>query len=401
MRITRRHFVAAAASAAVFPSPRASAQAAWGQTLAQARGKPVFFNAWGGDERTNAFIEWTAIRLRAEFGIELRHVRLRDTAEAVQRVIAEKSAGRDAGGAVDLVWINGPNFVAMKERGLLFGPFAQELPNFRYVDTVGKPSTIVDFTVPVEGYAAPWRMAQIVYVYDAARLANPPRSIPALRDWALANPGRTTHPAVRNFLGATFLKQALFELAPDSAVLQREAGGEYEASVAPLWRWYDALRPALWRQGRQFPDSGPAQRQLLNDGEIDLMVSFNPAEAAVSIANELLPKTARVYTMAAGTIGNTSFVAIPYNAANRAAAMVASDFLMGPEAQARMSDPRQLGNPSVLDIAKLPEEARRFFAAVPPIAGMPTQAELGRVLPEPHPSWMTRIAADWERRYTG
>jgi putative thiamine transport system substrate-binding protein len=168
-----------------------------------------------------------------------------------------------------------------------------------------------------------------------------------------------------------------------------------------LWRWYDALRPALWRQGRQFPESGPAQRQLLNDGEIDLMVSYNPAEAAVSIANDLLPKTARVFTMAAGSIGNTSFVAIPYNAANRAAAIVAADFLMGAEAQARMSDPRQLGNPSVLDIAKLPEEGRRFFAAIPPIAGMPTPAELGRVLPEPHPSWMTRIAADWERRYTG
>jgi putative thiamine transport system substrate-binding protein len=399
MSFDRRTFLALAAAVA---SPvRAQGVASWADTLAQARGKPVFFNAWGGDERTNVFVEWAATRLRAEFGIDLRHVRLRDTAEAVQRVIAEKAAGRDAGGAVDLVWINGPNFLAMKERGLLFGPFAQALPNFRYVDTVGKPSTIVDFTVPVEGYAAPWRMAQIVYVYDAARLANPPRTIPALRDWALSNPGRTTHPAVRNFLGATFLKQALFELAPDPAVLQREAGGDYESSVSPLWRWYDALRPALWRQGRQFPDSGPAQRQLLNDGEIDLMVSFNPAEAAVSIANELLPKTARVYTMAAGTIGNTSFVAIPYNAANRAAAMVASDFLMGAEAQARMSDPRQLGNPSVLDIARLSEESRRFFAAIPPIAGMPTQGELGRVLPEPHPSWMTRIAADWERRYTG
>ncbi|MCA3261322.1 MAG: ABC transporter substrate-binding protein [Telmatospirillum sp.] len=400
MILDRRTFLALAAAAAASPV-RAQGLASWSDTLAQARGKPVFFNAWGGDERTNAFVEWTAARVRAEFGIDLRHVKLRDTAEAVQRVIAEKAAGRDAGGAVDLIWINGPNFLAMKERGLLFGPFAQTLPNFRYVDTAAKPSTIVDFTVPVEGYAAPWRMAQIVYVYDSARLANPPRSIPALRDWALANPGRTTHPAVRNFLGATFLKQALFELVPDPSVLQRAAGGDYEATVAPLWRWYDALRPALWRQGRQFPDSGPAQRQLLNDGEIDLMVSFNPAEAAVSIANELLPKTARVYTMAAGTIGNTSFVAIPYNAANRAAAMVVSDFLMGPEAQARMSDPRQLGNPSVLDIARLPEDGRRFFAAIPPIAGMPAPAELGRVLPEPHPSWMTRIAADWERRYTG
>jgi len=39
-----------------------------------------------------------------------------------------------------------------------------------------------------------------------------------------------------------------------------------------MWAWYDALRPHLWRQGRQFPDNGPAQRQLMNDGEIDMIL---------------------------------------------------------------------------------------------------------------------------------
>jgi putative thiamine transport system substrate-binding protein len=29
---------------------------------------------------------------------------------------------------------------------------------------------------------------------------------------------------------------------------------------------------------------------------------------------------------------------------------------------------------------------------------MPSAAELGRALPEPHPGWMTRLAADWEKR---
>ena len=41
----------------------------------------------------------------------------------------------------------------------------------------------------------------------------------AMRDWARRNPGRLTHPNVRNFLGATFLKQALYELVPDAGVL--------------------------------------------------------------------------------------------------------------------------------------------------------------------------------------
>ncbi len=392
----RREFLIAAGASAAFP---AFAQTSWTETLAAAKGKPVFFNAWGGDERTNDFIAWTAARVRAEYGIDLRHVRLRDTAEAVQRVIAEKAAGRDGGGSVDLIWINGPNFLAMKEQRLHYGPFVERLPNFRFVDVEGKPSNVVDFTVPVDGYAAPWRLAQIVYVYDSARLSKPPRSMAAILEWSKANPGRLTHPTARNFLGATFLKQALYELTQDRALLAAApTDANYDAAVAPLWAWYDALRPNMWRRGTQFPESGPAQRTLMNDGEIDLMISFNPAEAAVSIANNLLPATARATGLDGGTIANTSFVSIPYNAANPAAAMVVADFLLSGEAQARMNDPRYLGNPTVLDIDRLPPAQKRFFADVPPIPGMPSAAELGRALPEPHPGWMTRLAAEWEKR---
>ncbi|MCM0019590.1 MAG: ABC transporter substrate-binding protein [Tagaea sp.] len=401
--IGRRAFVASAGAFAALPAlaplPVFAQAPEWRDVLARARGKPVFFNAWGGDERTNAFIAWAAERVRAAYGIDLRHVRLRDTSEAVQRVIAEKSAGRETGGSVDLIWLNGPNFLAMKDQRLLFGPFAERLPNFRFVDVEGKPSTVVDFTVPVEGYAAPWRMAQIVLVYDSARVPRPPRAMPELLDWARANPGRLAHPTARNFLGATFLKQALFELAPDPQALGRPvADATYETAAAPLWTWYDALRPHLWRRGAQFPESGPAVRALLNDGEIDLMFSFNPAEAAVSIANDLLPASARAAGLAGGTIANTSFVAIPFNASNAEAAMVASDFLLSAEAQARMNDPRHLGNPTVLDVERLPPDARRHFLGLPAIPGMPSAAELGRALPEPHPSWMTRLTADWERR---
>ena len=34
------------------------------------------------------------------------------------------------------------------------------------------------------------------------------------------------------------------------------------------------------------------------------------------------------------------------------------------------------------------------------MAGLPTNAELGSPLLEPHPSWMTRITAEWEKRYS-
>jgi len=393
--------LAAPAAARAQPERHPLLSAPWPEVVAAARGQTVFWNAWGGDDRTNGFIAWANDRVSERFGVRIRHVRLRDTAEAVARVVAEKAAGRIDGGSVDLVWINGPNFLAMKDAGLLFGPFVGRLPNARYIDTEGKPATVTDFTVPVEGLAAPWRMAQIVYVYDSATVKDPPRSIPAMLAWARANPGRLTHPTVRNFLGATFLKQALYELAPDPEVLATAATDTtFRPATAPLWDWYEAIRPHLWRRGQQFPENGPAQRALMNDGEIDLMISFNPSEASTAIANGQLPPSVRTYVLERGTIGNASFVAIPFNAAHKAGAMVVADFLLSPEAQAHGQDPRVMGTFTVLALHRLPPEERARFERLPRGVATLTDAELGRPLPEPHPSWMTRIVAEWERRVT-
>ncbi len=367
----------------------------------RAKGQTVYWNAWGGDDRNNAYIAWVGEEVKKRYGVTLSHVKLADTAEAVTRVLAEKNAGRAEGGTVDLIWLNGANLASMKAGGLLHGPFTDALPNFKLVDTAGKPSTVIDFTLPVEGMASPWLMAQVVFVYDGARSkpADLPRSIPAMLEWSKRNPGRLTHPAVSNFLGATFLKQALSELAPDPAALQREAtDAAFAAAAAPLFAWYDALRPTLWREGRDFPESGPAMRQLLADGEIDLMISFNPAEAVLGSANGLLPETARATSLEKGTIGNTSFVAIPFNAANKEGAMVVANFLLEPEAQARAQDPTVIGLLTVLDLMRLPAaDKARFEAPLPP--GMPRAEELGQPLLEPHPSWMTRLTAEWQRRY--
>jgi putative thiamine transport system substrate-binding protein len=373
----------------------------WNDIVAKARGQAVNFNAWAGDEKTNAFIAWVGAEVGRRYGIALRHVKLRDTAEAVTRVVAEKAAGRNVDGTVDLLWLNGPNFLTLKAQRLLYGPFSANLPSYRYVDTTHIRSNVVDFTIPVDGFAAPWRRAQIVFVYDSHRINDVPHSMLQLLAWATRHPGRTTHPSVRNFLGATFLKQALYELAPDAQQLQEPAtDASFATLTAPLWTWYDQLRPLLWRHGEQFPDNGPAQRQLLNDGEIDMMISFNPAEAAVAQSAAQLPASVRTVVFDGGTIGNTSFVAIPYNAAHKEGAMVVANFLLEPSTQARAQDYREIGAFTVLDVDALPPGDRAFFDALPRHPALPTNANLRAPLPEPHPSWMTRIAAQWERRYT-
>lgn len=374
------------------------APAGFAAALAQAKGQTVYFNAWAGDQRINDYIAWADEQLASRFDVALRHVKLTDTAEAVTRVLAEKSAGKTDGGSVDLIWINGENFAAMKRQGLLFGPFAPMLPNMRFVDTKSKPTTLIDFTVPTEGLESPWGMAQFTFFYDQAKIDQPPQSMQALLGWSIANPGRFTYPAPPDFIGTTFLKQALHELTSDADALQREAA-DVDHMTAPVWDFLDKLHPHLWREGKTFPKSGTDQRQLLNDREVDIYMAFNPDDASSAIAQKLLPDSVRGYVPAAGSIGNTHFVAIPFNASAKAGAMVAADFLLSPEAQARKQNPEIWGDPTVLRIGALSPSDQAFFAGLPLGVATPTPAEMGQALLEPHPSWVDVLERGWIKRY--
>jgi putative thiamine transport system substrate-binding protein len=375
----------------------------WSATLAEARGQTVYFNAWGGSEAINRYLEWAAGRVSDEYGVTLEHVKLEDTATAVATVVAEKAAGKTMGGAVDLIWINGENFAAMKGQGLLAPGFAMDLPNWAYVDTVNKPTVSVDFTLPTEGQESPWGMAKLVFFADTARtgpIDAMPSSAAELLTWAKAHPGKISYPAPPDFIGSTFLKQVLAETAADPAVLQKPVEeASFGAVTAPLFAYLDELTPVMWRQGRAFPQNYPAMKQLLADGELGIIFAFNPAEASSAITAGELPDTVRSFTFAKGTLGNTHFLAIPFNSSAHAGAKVVADFLLSPEAQARKEDPQFWGDPTVLAMDKLSPKDRAAFAAIDRGVATLAPEALGPVLPEPHPSWMVRIEAEWLKRY--
>ncbi len=372
----------------------------WQDIENRAKGQTVYWNAWAGDERINAYIEWVGEEAHSRFGVTVRHVKVADIAETVSRILAEKSAGREQDGTTDLLWINGENFARMKEQALLYGPFTPMLPNFALVDIRGKPTTLVDFTVPTDGMESPWGMAQIVFIHDATTLPDPPRSISALLDYAKHNPGRLTYPQPPAFTGTTFLKQGLIGVTPDPSILAKPVTeGNFAAATAPLWAWLDEIHPHLWRSGNLFPRNEPAMTQLLADSEIDISFSFNPGSASSLIRQGILPDTVRTYVLDGGTIANTHFVAIPFNAKAKEGAMVVANFLLSPEAQARKLDPTYWGDMTVLNLDALTPAQREVFAKLPRgEATLPPDA-LGTPLPEPHPSWMTRIEEEWRRRY--
>ena len=402
MSIPRVHTAVAAVSAALALAASATALAVepdspWPEVLEEARGQTVYFNAWGGSDRINGYLDWVAGEVESRHGVTLEHVKIGDIAEVVGQLEAAKAVGRDADGNVDLMWVNGENFAALKRGELLWGAFADALPSAAYVQD--SPSIEADFSVPVEGLESPWGGAQLVFIHDMATVTEPPRSADALLGFVTEEDGRFAYPAPPAFHGTTFVKQLLLELSDAPEALANPADeADFDAVTAPLWTYLDALHPALRGGGRSWPASGEATRQLLDDGELDIALSFNPNEASAAVRGGQLPESVRTYVFDGGTIGNTHFVTIPWNASAAAGAMVVADFLLSPEAQARKADPEFWGEPTVLDLGALDDADRARFEAVD-LGPWALPLGEGSVLPEPHASWAEALEKAWIERY--
>ena len=328
---------------------------------------------------------------RQRYGIDLVHVKLTDTAAAVQTVETEFAAGRTEDGSIDLIWINGENFARLKRQGLLGDGFSEDLPNYALTDFEDKITIRQDFSESVDGLESPWGLAQFTFLYDTSLMDSFPSDAEALLAWAEDNPGRFAYPAPPAFVGTTFLKQLALELAEDPALLYAPAGDEAEAILEPMWAYLEDLHGVAWREGKAFPESHIDLRDLFNRDEVDVLLTFNPGDATALVAQGVLPDTIATAGFAAGSIGNAHFVTIPGNSGSRAGAMVVADFLISAEAQARKADPATWGDTTVLDLDKLSADDRALFPASAPV--------LGASVLEPHASWVPVLEAGWAARF--
>ena len=123
----KKTLIALALSAASVHALAIQPHSDWTEVLQEAQGQTVYFNAWGGSDRINQYIDWVGEQVLAEYGVKLEHVKIGDIAEIVTQIESTKAVGKDQDGNVDLMWINGENFANMKSNDLLFGDFANSL----------------------------------------------------------------------------------------------------------------------------------------------------------------------------------------------------------------------------------------------------------------------------------
>jgi putative spermidine/putrescine transport system substrate-binding protein len=370
---------------------------AWDEIVAEARGDTVTWFMWGGSDTINAYVsDRVGAILRRDYDITLNRVPITDAADVVNMVLTEKEAGIMDGGAVDLIWINGENFRSMKAAGLAFCGYTDVLPNNALVDWEN-PAIANDFGVPVEGCEVPWNTVQFAFAHDSAVVPEPPGDMAALLDWIKANPGRFTYPAPPDFTGSAFVRHVFLHAAGGPETLIGPFDQTlFDETAARTWDILNEIEPFLWREGQTYPTTVTQLNELFANGEVAFTFNYDPAQFGLAVDAGIYPETTRSFGLKDGTIGNTNYTLIPFNASNKAAAMVVQNLLLSGEEQLEKAKAEVWGASPAIDVARTSSEVKAGFAAIKAHPSVVPAAELARAaLPELQADWLTAIEAGW------
>jgi putative spermidine/putrescine transport system substrate-binding protein len=371
----------------------------WDQIVEEADGQDVYFYMWGGADHINNWVSGTfKDHLKNNFNINLEMVPIDGAPVYVNKVLGEKQAGKNTGGAVDVVWVNGENFKTMKQGNLLFGPYADTLPNLKNLnpDILG-----FDFGFPIDGYETPYGAAQVVMEYDSAKVSTTPADIGELFDWAKSNPGKLTYAAPPDFTGSVFVRHVFYYVAGGYEKMMGPFNEAVYNEIAPkVWKLLNEIEPYLWREGTTYPESSTKVEELLGNGEVYFNINYGPDGAAANIDKGSYPESVKTFMFETGMIGNINFVAISFNSDHKAGSMVMANELLSPEVQYGASLPVAQGGMSwmtPLDLTKVSADYQKKFADLPIHPSRLSTATLNKYsVPEIQSDWLLRIEEDWQ-----
>ncbi|MCT4508050.1 MAG: ABC transporter substrate-binding protein [Tepidibacter sp.] len=320
----------------------------WEDIAKEASDQTVNIYMWAGDKSVNEYMDnWIKPLVKEELNINLNRVPINDPKDMINKLITEKEVDK-SNGSIDIIWMNGENFKLANENNLLWGPFVDKLPNYnQYVDKEADDIKY-DFGEDTMGMEVPFGKSQFVFIYDSEVVKNPPKDIKELTNWIKQNPGKFTYPSIPDFTGSAFIRQTYMDLFKKDYVEDKDLSG--------MWDYMNEIKPYLWRKGETYPESSAKLDMLYSNSEILMTMSYNPLHAFNKVQSGEFKESTDVFVLNDGTLSNTHYLSVPFNASNKAGAMAVIDFLLSPKAQIQKLNPTNWGDGLSISYDKLSDE---------------------------------------------
>lgn len=358
---------------------------------------------WGGNESINTYMDtFVADNLQEMYGITLKRVPM-NAPDYLNKLLNEKKNNIEEGSA-DLLWINGENFRTAKDAQIINGPFTDLLPNLKNFYDQEASDLSVDSGVVIDGYEGIWGRAQLVFTYDESEVSGPPQNFDELKAWVMENPGKFTYPKLPDdFAGTAFVRTAYYELTGERDKFGEElTKSEFEELSKPVFDYFNEIAPYLWREGQAYPATQAQLDELFRNGEVSFTMGFEVGKTAGLVAEGVYSESVKTYVFETGTIGNSHYLAIPYNSPEKAGALLVMDFLQSPKAQLEKMKPTVWGDMPAFDVNKISDEEKDLLATFEDVEGAISLDELtSKRLPEMKAEYTDWIKELWVKNIEG
>ena len=327
---------------------------------------------WGGSKEINTFMDDIVIpAISKKENITLKRVPIVDIKDVVNKLIIEKQAGKK-NGTIDVLWVNGENFKALKDAEVLEKNILAKIDN---KNIIKESTTVKDFGETIDELEVPFGEAQFNFIYNTAKGEIPFSNWMTLSQYVKNNPEKFTYPNTSNFTGSAFVRNIAIDILGYDEI-SKMTTDELKANLNIVWNFLNEIEPYLWRKGETYPESEGKLDLLYSAGEVDITMGYTINKVNSKIESGDYPVTSKSFLLDKGTLFNNHYLAIPENSANKNAALKVINELVSPEIQLLKQDPKNWGDFTILDMKKLPTEAVQKFILLNKSDKIPSSEEL-------------------------
>lgn len=271
---------------------------------------------------------------------ENREIELIVKRTELDKVIAQLESERllydreeKAPGTYDLVLFDGDGFGEMKRKKLIYGPFADRLPNRRLIDVEALSYRYRDAT-PNEGYFLPVSRKMLTLLYSTDIFYDSPENYAEMLDTISKLKGYATYPDPRYTKeGEAFLLGLVSEAIDMEPFLRPDRNlDDFREQVRQALKPLVIIRANIMNAGLTYPTN---IEQLFTDKKSYLSMSMDYMKVGEMVKEYEYPDNTTPFVLRpVGTY--TTVGVIPFNSENKSGSMVTLSELLSPASQAAM-----------------------------------------------------------------
>lgn len=257
-------------------------------------------------------------------------------------------------GKADLILLSKKGFKDLKSAEVLYGPFANKLPNVAMNQVAESYENTWLDGVTTDNMAVQLGKSQLVLFYDEDVMEQPPASLSDLKAYVKANPGKFSFPSLDTLEGQAFVNTLAASLCDQKKLYEGNLKpAELNALFAPVAAFLKEIKPSMYREGKVRPKDVAEMDRLFKEGQLAFSMSLNQNKVTQMVKDEKFPDGAKAYVLSSGTTGFGQYAVIPFNSSNKSGAMTVLNAFLTGEIQGDKYDPKNWGNLPSVDPMKM------------------------------------------------